>query len=531
MHQALGHVSIVLHAHLPYVRHPEKAACLEELWLMEAITETYIPLISMMEGLLQDEIDFRLAMSITPTLASMLADDFLQNRYERHINGMQELATQEARRTRWQPQLQTVALMYLEHFQKARDLFARYRGRLLDAFRQIADTGKLEILASAATHGYLPLLYLNPKAVEAQIAIGVATHKQYFGRTPLGFWLPECGYVPGIEKILAKHGIRYFLTDSHGLAHGDPKPLSSVYAPIYTPAKVAAFGRDWESSKQVWSATEGYPGDYYYRDFYRDIGFDLDYDYIRPYLVEGIRGFTGIKYYRITGPNGHKEIYNPQIAKERAAEHAGNFMFNRELQIRHLAFHMTRPPLVVAPYDAELFGHWWHEGPQWLDYLFRKSAYDQSVFTMITPGEYLELYPQGQVGIPSESSWGSGGYHEVWLDRSNTWIYRHLHKAADRMVDMANHHRHATGLLRRALNQAARELLLAQASDWAFIMKTGTMVEYAQYRTKTHLLNFIDLYDQIKEQQINEGKLRDLEYRNNIFPELDFAIYAHATGQ
>ena len=530
MPQPLGYLSIVLHAHLPYVRHPEKAKCLEELWLMEAITETYIPLIWVLEGLLHDGVDFRLAMSITPTLASMLADDFLQRRYIKHINDLQELAAKEVKRTRHQPRLQTVALMYLEHFQAAQNLFEKYHGRLLDAFRHIARTGKLEILASAATHGYLPLLSINPKAVEAQIAVGVATYKRDFGRDPEGFWLPECGFVPGIEQILARYGIRYFLTDSHGLIHGEPKPLSSVYAPIYTPAKVAAFGRDWESSKQVWSATEGYPGDYYYRDFYRDIGFDLDYDYIRPYLVEGIRGFTGIKYHRITGPTGHKEIYEPDIARERAAEHGGNFMFNRELQIRHLAPQMTRPPLVVAPYDAELFGHWWHEGPKWLDYLFRKTAYDQNVFAMITPGEYLKRYPQGQIGIPSESSWGSGGYHEVWLDRSNTWIYRHLHKAADRMGDMASKHRHATGTLRRALNQAARELLLAQASDWAFIMKTDTMVEYAISRTKTHLVNFIALHEEVSKQQINEAKLQELESHNNIFPELDFAIYAHGAG-
>ena len=525
MHQVSGHVAIVLHAHLPYVRHPEREECLEELWLMEAITETYIPLIEMLQGLLRDGVDFRLSMSITPTLASMLADEFLQRRYSRHIDRLQELASKEVERTRWQPRLQTVALMYLSQFQKAQRLFDKYHHRLLDAFARIAQTGKLEILASAATHGYLPLLYLNPKAVEAQIAVGVATYRHHFGKNPQGFWLPECGFAPGIDGILAKYGLRYFLTDSHGVLHGEPRPHTSVYAPVHTPAAVAAFGRDWESSKQVWSATEGYPGDYYYRDFYRDIGFDLDYDYIRPYLVDGIRGCTGIKYHRITGSAGHKDTYDPRVAQERAAEHAGNFMFNREQQIRHFAPHMERPPLIVAPYDAELFGHWWYEGPQWLDYLFRKSAYDQKVFTMITPSEYLGRYPSGQVSMPSESSWGNGGYHEVWLDDSNAWIYRHLHKAAQRMVDMANRYTDATDILQRALNQAARELLLAQASDWAFIMKTGTMMEYARRRTEEHLLSFTELYSQITENRIDEACLQSLEYRNNIFPQIDFRIY------
>ncbi|NLA59293.1 MAG: DUF1957 domain-containing protein, partial [Firmicutes bacterium] len=148
------------------------------------------------------------------------------------------------------------------------------------------------------------------------------------------------------------------------------------------------------------------------------------------------------------------------------------------------------------------------------------------VFRMITPSEYLEKYPANQVSLPSESSWGNGGYHEVWLDSSNDWIYRHLHKAAARMVYLANRCQNASGVTARALNQAARELLLAQASDWAFIMKTGTMVEYARRRTQQHLVNFHELYHQIIENCIDEGFLRTMEDRNNISPTLDFRIYA-----
>ena len=522
----LGYVSIVLHAHLPYVRHPETDQCLEELWLMEAITETYLPLIEMMRGLVRDEVPFRLTMSITPTLAWMLSDGYLQGRYAAHIDKLCELAEKEVHRTRHQPKVQEVACRYLKQFRRARQLFEDCRHRLLDCFLELEKTGSLEIMASAATHGYLPLLFVNPKAVEAQVALGIDTYRHLFGKDPKGFWLPECGFMPGIDEILTHHGISYVILDSHGILHAEPRPRYSIFAPIYTPAGLAAFGRDWESSKQVWSAWEGYPGDYVYRDFYRDIGFDLDYDYIKPYLIDGIRGFTGIKYHRITGRDDYKEIYEPQTASQRAADHAGNFMFNRELQIKYLAEKMDRQPLVVAPYDAELFGHWWYEGPQWLDYLFRKSAYDQRVFKMITPTEYLDKYHVHQISIPSESSWGNGGYHEVWLDASNDWIYRHLHKAADRMVDLANRYQHASGETQRALNQAARELLLAQASDWAFIMKTGTMVEYARRRTQQHLVNFQDLYHQITENRINPHFLKVLEERNNIFPNLDFRIYA-----
>ena len=160
-----------------------------------------------------------------------------------------------------------------------------------------------------------------------------------------------------------------------------------------TPEGPAVFGRDWESSKQVWSCGRRLPGDYDYREFYRDIGYDLEYEYIRPYLKDGIRCNTGIKYHRITGPGNHKEPYNPRRALDKAAEHAGNFMFNREKQVEYLASKMDRRPIIVAPYDAELFGHWWFEGPAWLDFLIRKIAYDQDVIKLTTPSRYLTEYP------------------------------------------------------------------------------------------------------------------------------------------
>ncbi len=200
-------------------------------------------------------------------------------------------------------------------------------------------------------------------------------------------------------------------------------------------------------------------------------------------------------------------------------------MFNREKQIEYLAAYMDRAPIVVAPYDAELFGHWWFEGPMWLDFLFRKLAYDQQTVKAITPGDYLGIYPRNQLSTPSMSSWGYKGYNEVWLEGSNDWIYRHLHKAAERMVEIADTHPQATGVTLRAIRQAARELLLAQGSDWAFIMKTGTMVSYAQKRTKDHIGRFTRLYEMIKKGVIEEDWLREIEYTDNIFPDLDYTAY------
>jgi 1,4-alpha-glucan branching enzyme len=525
-----GYLAIVLHAHLPYVRHPEHSDFFEETWLYEAITETYIPLIRTFKRLADEGIRFRITMSLTPPLACMLQDGLLKERYLRHIERLIELAERETERTRWLPEFHRNAQMYLEKFHEARRIFRdEYQCDLVAALAELQDRGCLEIITSCATHGYLPLMETSREAVRAQVKIAVDYHRRTFHRNSQGFWLAECGFNPGDDEYLKQEGIRYFILDAHGVLFASPQPKYGVFAPVYCKSGVAAFGRDMESSKQVWSAREGYPGDYDYREFYRDIGYDLDYDYIKPYIHPGgTRVSTGIKYYRITGKTHDKQPYDRERALRKAAIHAGNFMFNREKQIEYLASVMDRKPIVVAPYDAELFGHWWFEGPRWLDYLIRKVTYDQNVFKLITPGDYLNTYQRNQVSTPSLSSWGYKGYNEVWLEGSNDWIYRHLHKAAERMSELAKAYPSSDGLRRRALNQAARELLLAQSSDWAFIMKTGTVVPYAVRRTKEHLWRFTKLYEDIRRESIDEGWLSDIEYRNNIFPEIDYNVYAKA---
>jgi 1,4-alpha-glucan branching enzyme len=526
-----GYLAIVLHAHLPFVRHPEHDYFLEENWLYEAITETYIPLIDVFNGLIRDNVDFRVTMTLSPSLVAMLADPLLQYRYLRHINKLIELASKEVERTRWQNEFHELALMYYWKLTRAREVFgSHYHNNLLQAFKDIQDAGKLEIVTCAATHGFLPLMGVNAngmKGIRAQIKVAVQQHEKFFGRRPRGIWLPECGYMPGIDEILREAGIKFFFVESHGILHSTPRPKYGVFAPIYCPSGVAAFGRDLESSKQVWSAIEGYPGDYSYREFYRDVGFDLDYEYVKPYITpDGKRVQTGLKYYRITGPTMDKQAYIPAKALEKAAEHAGNFLFNREKQIEFLAGVMDRKPMIIAPYDAELFGHWWYEGPEWLNFFFRKAHYDQKTVKLIHPMEYLEAYPTNQVSTPSMSSWGYKGFSEVWLNGSNDWVYRHLHKANERMVELANKFQSSDGLISRALKQAARELLLAQSSDWAFIMKTGTMVDYAVKRTHEHVIRFNELYQQITENRVSESYLSEIESKDNLFPDLDYRVYS-----
>lgn len=524
-----GYHALVLHAHLPFVRHPEYDVFLEEDWLYEAITETYIPLLERFEGLVHDGVRFRVTMTMTPPLVSMLRDELLMSRYSRELDKLCELAGKEVLRTAHDATFQPLARFYRDRFEHTRRLFHdRYKGDLVGAFRRLQDEGVLEIITCGATHGFFPLLKEQPESVRAQVKVAVQHYEHHFGRKPRGMWLPECGHYPGVDKVLAQEGIRFFFVDSHGVLDAAPRPRYGSYAPVYTASGVAAFARDQESSVQVWSSERGYPGDPVYREFYRDIGFDLDFDYVKPYVQPtGHRKNTGIKYFRITGKVdlANKAPYNPWAAKERAAVHAGNFVFNRERQIESLAAALGRPPIVVSPYDAELYGHWWYEGPDFIDAYIRKATFDQQTYKLVSPIDYLQEQPEQQLSTPPMCSWGAGGYAGVWLDPVNDWVYRHLHKAAERMVALARDNPEADGTRRRALNQAARELLLAQSSDWAFIMKTGTMVEYAVRRTKEHVGNFTRLEAELRGGPIDEGHLAFLEDRHNIFPAIDYRVY------
>jgi len=525
---ALGYLALVLHAHLPYVRHPETDYVLEEEWLFEAITETYVPLIRMFEGLEADGIDFRLTMSMTPPLVAMLQDPYLQDKYDKHLALTRELVEKERERTQDHGHLQYLVNHYDQYFQQAYDTFHRYGRNLVKAFRYYQDRGNLDILTCGATHGYLPLMQMYPQAVWAQLKVAVDSYGEAFGQAPKGIWLAECAYFPGLERMVADVGLRYFLTDAHGVLYAKPRPRYGPYAPIFSHSGVAVFGRDYESSQQVWSSEVGYPGDPAYREFYKDLGYEADYEYIKPYIIpNGVRKNTGIKYHRITSRTGaldRKELYDPYWAKEKAASHAANFMENRMRQTRYLNGLMGREPIIVSPYDAELFGHWWYEGPWFLDFLIRKSTFDQDTYRMTHLAEYLRENPTQQVASPAQSSWGAKGFHEYWLNDTNAWIYPHLHKAAERMIELSKREPEDEWQW-RALNQCARELLLAQSSDWAFIMRTATMVPYAVRRTRSHLLRFNRLHDDLNQGKVDRTWLEKVEVLDNIFPEINYRVY------
>ena len=521
-----GFLAIALHAHLPYVRHPEYDNALEENWLYEAMTETYIPLLLVLERLKKDKIDFRITLSITPTLAAMLNDQLLQEKYLNRLDSLLELADLEIKRTLKQP-VNKIARFYKRRLNEIRNAYIDlYNRNLICGFKKFQETGMVEIIASAATHGYLPLLSLDKSAVHAQIKIGIENYQRLFDKAPDGFWLPECGFYEGIDEILFKHSIRYTILETHGITHAHPRPNYGVYEPLYCPSGTAVFGRDPESTRQVWSSSEGYPGDSQYREFYRDIAHDLNTDYLRPFIhPTGIRTDTGFKYSRVTGKTEKKELYNHETALKKAAFHAADFVRKKEKQINEYSTVMNRKPVIVAPYDAELFGHWWYEGPEWLNQVIRIAAEKQSTIKLIHFSEYLDKYPTNQISNPSASSWGNNGFHETWLNESNDWIYPTLHRGITIMKNLANHYTNANGLTLRALRQAARELLLAQSSDWAFMINSGRHPEYAIKRTKDHLAKLERIDSEIRTDRIDEQWLSTIENQNKIFPQIDYGVY------
>lgn len=531
-----GYVSFVLHAHLPFVHHPESEDYLEEQWLFEAISETYIPLLLNFKKLVDEGVDFRITMSMTPPLLNMLDNKLLQERYIKYLNNHIELAKKEIVRNEGNYNLVNLAKYYVDRYSNDLHVFKDvYNCNIISGFKHFQDIGVLEIITCGATHGYFPILYVNEKTVRAQIAVGVQTYEKYFRKKPRGIWLPECGYVPEADKYLKEFGIDYVITETHGILYANPTPVFGTLAPIVSPGGVIAFGRDQESSRQVWSSINGYPGDYNYREWYRDIGYDAPYDYIKPYIAtNGARVPTGIKYYRITGKDCDKDYYNVQWAWDSINKQAGHFFDSRQKQISESSNFTKNPPIVLCPYDAELYGHWWYEGPNWLYTLFKKVYYDKCDFDLITPSEYIDKYPQMQVSTPCRSSWGANGYSEVWLNQTNDYAHRHLHVAGDRMVELANlftpeklnsMSEDLKPLFTRALNQAARELLLAQSSDWLFIITNGTMVDYAKKRIKDHIGRFTKLYYQLKNEKIDKSFLEIIEDYDCIFPEIDYNIY------
>jgi len=522
-------VLLALHAHLPYVRHPEWDNFLEEQWLFEAVVETYAPLVLVLEELRREKVPVRLTLTLSPTLLLMLDDGLLHDRTVRFVETRLRLLDEEAERhSKLTDPIRPLVKMYRERFTAIRQIL-NGRGGLIRSFRSLEEAGMIEIITCGATHGFLPHLIQSVGTVERQVATGCRVYERLLGHHPRGIWLPECGFIPGIEEILAVNNIEYFFTESHGIELASPGKHyedGDPLVPVKTPAGPVAFGRDRETSKAVWSSVEGYPGDPYYRDFYRDVGFDLPAEVVAPYLPPAVEHtFTGIKYHRITGETEHKEPYDRDIALAKARGHARDFVRRLDGRLHWIGERGMNHPLVVCPYDAELFGHWWFEGIDWLGFVFRELA-AQSEVKPATATDFMESGGDIRRGVPAHSSWGDGGYGEVWGSEQAEWVFPHVYGLNHHLRRLKVRHRGSRNeIVNRALVQFERELLLLESSDWPFILHTGTQTGYAKIRLAEHLENCRDLKEMLETGNIDEGKIKNMEWKHPSFEPGDIAGY------
>lgn len=518
-----GLLSLLLHAHLPYVRHPEQAHSLEERWLFEAMSECYLPLLAVFRKLAAEGVKYRISLSISPTLLGMWHDPLLQQRYLEHLRQLEKLAKAEMRRNKGTPR-HALAQYWLNLYQSSRENFAACNNNPATAFGQLAADGYVELITCAATHAYLPLLRDSEDALRIQLQLAAETHRQVFGSSAKGIWLPECGYYPGLEEYVAAAGFTWFTLDSHGVLHADNAPRYGIFSPLQCRNGVIAYGRNPAAAESVWDANSGYPGDADYLDFHRDLGYEAPEKDLPPYFRDPQNRIPcGIKYHRVTGATTEKQDYDPQRAAQKAKHHAQDFLARQSRQLQEQAAYMDYPPLSCAPYDAELFGHWWHEGPQWLEHVLRGAASAKYALQTVTPSDYAARQYPLQTATPSISSWGEQGYHSFWLNQETAWVYPYLDDSTRRLRQWTEKNRNTDNLLhRRTLNMMLKYLLLAQASDWSFLLKAGTAADYARQRLEQYLSRFYYLEHGLQENRIDETALTGLEALDNLFPHLDF---------
>ena len=524
-----GSMMFVLHAHLPYVNHPGDSAFLEENWFFEAVVETYVPIISVLERLAAEGIRPGVTVSISPTLGAMLENEALEDKLGLYVESRLELIEKELERVRDDPTLLKTVKFYRKLYGDAAALMHKYSGDLITPLKALQHAGQIEIIITSATHAVLPLL-ARPEAVRAQLTAAAEDYEDRFNRKPSGFWLPECAYEPRLNSCLKLSGFNYTFTESHAL--NSAAPPNGVYSPYRTSNGLGLFARDAASSREVWSSKSGYPGDPAYREFYRDLGYDGDYEYLRPYFgPDGIRRPLGLKYHRITGSGADlssRQYYDPEAALARVEAHASDFLARRMKQTEAFYAFRGSGPLIVSCNDAELFGHWWFEGPAFLEAVIRKIRVERLPLQFVTPSEYLNSCQEPREIIPDISSWGENGYFDPWVNETNDFIYPAVYAATDKMIETANRFRNQdlSILSSRALNQAARETLLSQSSDWAFLIYIGSHAEYAKGRLEAHAANALKLLGEVIEKRVDEQALASLEKQNSVFPRLDFRVFA-----
>jgi 1,4-alpha-glucan branching enzyme len=557
-----GYLSFVLHSHLPYVLNHGTWPHGED-WLYEAAAETYLPILRVCEELEQQGIALKANVNLSPILLEQLAHPRFKEGFTEYV--LQKIDAAKKDEIDFGHRSEThyveVAQFWNKYYTRAREHFERLGKDIIGAFKKFYDSGAIEIITCGATHGYFPLLGTD-SAIRAQVRMGVQTHKRFFGRKPRGIWLPECGYRPagewqypvpvdgthkmqrvGVEQILAENEIEFFFVDTHlvesnvsftpyEVMAGDVPVAAevngdghaSLYRPYYadTPyrdrAKVAFFARDPRTGIQVWSGEHGYPGEAEYLDFHKK------------------RWPGGHRYWQVTHPKidlGAKTAYFPERALARTRIHAQHFSDVAVSVLQEHAAVEKVPPILSAPFDAELFGHWWFEGPEWLKHVAEELNHPGHPLKLITCGEYLDAHrPEAFLAL-AEGSWGKNGNNDVWLNPETAWTWKHIYPAELAVQQVAESSRwrgHEAGS--RLAKQICRELLLLESSDWQFLITTIAARDYAEKRFQNHLDDFRKLLDCWRRFEASgsisaEGMkaLEEIEKRDSVFPQLTPEVY------
>ena len=552
-----GAFTFVLHSHLPYCRMAGRWPHGEE-WLHEAASETYLPLLNALYDLREEGIAFHLTIGITPVLAEQLADSLVLEHFVLFVEDKIAAAEEDIQRFQKEgdQHAQYLASFYRDWHRHTleKTFHQRFKGSIIGAFRVLQEEGLIEITTSAATHGYLPLLSCD-SSIYGQLRTGVESYRHLFGRSPRAVWLPECAYRPAyvndegatrpaIEEFLSLLGLGSFFSETHAIEGGRPVgkaagdvaigPYAAIkrryivpiaegggqggttYRPYYvagsakglTDPPVAVIGRNNRTGLQVWSGEWGYPGDQDYREFHKK-------DHI-----------SGLQYWRVTGPRtdlGDKDFYHPDWAEHKVKAHARHFAALVEELLTEYHRETGEFGIVSSNYDTELFGHWWFEGIAWIKEVLRLLSKSE-VVELTSATDYLDQHPPDEVMAVPESSWGTGGGHWTWDNPDTRWMWEPIHVAEKRMEGMVGRYPGAQGDTAYVLNQAARELLLLQSSDWPFLVTTGQAGQYATQRFRGHLDRFNRLLDLVEADDLSEGVrlAKELREIDSLFADIDY---------
>jgi 1,4-alpha-glucan branching enzyme len=439
-----GDLAIVLHSHMPYVEGFGTYPFGEE-WLFDAVVRSYLPVLEVAE---------RLTMTVTPVLADQLEDTGVRERLRRFLVEWR-IGAAEADLDDVPAECRPACEAELARYRHALELLDAAGGDPLGPFQRAAAEGRVALAASAATHAVLPRLATR-EGLRLQLDAGIRSHRRRFGWDG-GLWLPECAYAPGLEWRLAEHGVGWFCTDQS--AH--EAPLQAL-APIRTQAGPVALPIDWEAIGWLWSL-DGYPSDPAHAQF-------------------AGKSLRGVRLWKVGGG-----AYDPAAAEATARRQAGKFLAAVAARLREFAAERGRRGLLVFAIDTELLGHWWSEGPIWLRAVL-EGAGAAGVRTVTVPQALAEHEPVERE--LAASTWGEGKDFGTWDSPAVAdlaWGARRLELRLLRAL--------SEGLRGDPALRAARELLAAQASDWAFLDKRGQAGDYAFQRATDHAGAMLEAID------------------------------------